>query len=98
MKYEKNQVPIDVWEPKYSTRKALVACYKVKPGINAIIFSRSKSMSGIYYFDGDNVINGIDPIFNGKIFIYEIPLDWLYTRETDSSDILADQMTLGGFA
>jgi hypothetical protein len=67
---------IEIWEPRYHDRVALVATRKVTSGVNRIIFTRAKSMPGVYEIDGDEMrrcpVKG-----NGKIPCYVVPLEKL---------------------
>ena len=68
---------IQIWEPRYSTRSVLIAKYKVKEGINEIIFTKSKALEGKIF-----TIKGADirrhPLeSNGSINCYAVPIEEL---------------------
>ena len=68
---------IEIWSPRWHDRKVLIATYKVKDGINDIVFTKTKSLEG-KVFKVDGVIIRKYPVTtNGKIQCYEVPLNVL---------------------
>lgn len=66
---------IEIWEPKYSTQSVLVAAYKLKPGVNQIIFTKANHLQGaIFEITQDEAVK-YPMRSNGKIKCYDIPLD-----------------------
>jgi hypothetical protein len=70
---------IDIWQPRWKDRVALVAKYKVGEH-NVLTFSRTKSLEGEFYISGADVRKyPIDN--NGKLDCYAVPLDALTKLE-----------------
>ena len=71
---------IEIWTPKYSTRKVLVAKYKVGTK-NKIVFTKAKHLAGkAYGMDGAELAK-YPIVNNGKIPCYEVDLDTLLENE-----------------
>jgi len=68
---------IEIWEPRWHDRKVLVAKYKVKSGINEIIFTKAKSLKDKLFKMDEREIKKYPIVSNGKIDCYAIPLDKL---------------------
>ena len=64
---------IEIWQPRWKDRTALIACNKVREGINLIKFTKTPSMTGIYSCDSD-VIRACEVQSNGKIKYFVVPL------------------------
>lgn len=70
---------IDIWQPRWKDRVALIAKYKVGTH-NVITFSKTKSLKGEYYISGEAIKQyPIDN--NGKLDCYAVPLDALEKLE-----------------
>jgi len=64
---------IEIWQPRWRDRVALIAAYRVSPGENIIRFTRAGIYNGTYSVDGDDVRQC--PLeTNGKIECYAVPL------------------------
>lgn len=68
---------IPIWEPKYKTNTALVACSKVTNGEVKIFFCYDEKYKNLYSFDGNEAIKQYEIVFNSKIWCYAVPLDRL---------------------
>lgn len=64
---------IEIWQPRFKDRTVLIACKKVREGINLIKFTKTPSMTGVYSVDSD-VIRACEVQSNGKIDCYVVPL------------------------
>jgi hypothetical protein len=70
---------IEIWQPRWKDRKVLIAKYKVG-AINEIVFTKTKSLPGVYVISGDEVRTY--PLeSNGKLACYAVPIDALERRE-----------------
>lgn len=69
---------IDIWQPRWRDRVVLIAKYKVGSE-NEIVFSKTKSMPGVYFITGDDV-RACPLESNGKVACYAVPLDKLERR------------------
>ena len=67
---------IEICAPRWRDRVALIAKYKVTPGVNKIQFTKAGSYNGIYSVDGE-VIRKSPIDTNGRIDCYAVPLDEL---------------------
>lgn len=62
---------ITIWQPRYSRNDVLVACFRVKPGMNRIIFTRTTYPD--LYMDGAEMKKyPVDS--NGKVACYAVPI------------------------
>ena len=68
---------IEIWQPKYSTKKVLIAKYKVSPGKNTIKFTKAKHLKDMKFeIDSMDIVNC--PLeSNGTIPCYAVPFDKL---------------------
>ena len=57
---------IEIWAPRWRDKTVLVAYFRVKPGINYLIFTKCPSMPYIYSFDGEEVLENAPIVSNGK--------------------------------
>lgn len=64
---------IEIWQPRWKDRTVLIACSKVREGINLIRFTKTPSMTGVYQVDSD-VIKQCEVQSNGKIKCFVVPL------------------------
>ncbi len=64
---------IEIWSPRWKDRTVLIACSKVREGINLIRFTKTPSMTGTYSVDSD-VIRACPTQSNGKIQCFVVPL------------------------
>jgi hypothetical protein len=68
---------IEIWSPRYHDNKVLIAKYKVCSGVNEIIFTKAKNLSGMKFR-----INGMEiakcPVeTNGSIDCYAVDMNKL---------------------
>lgn len=66
-----------MWQPKFSTREVLISTAKVREGKNYVFFACDKGHPDLYSYDGTKVKRECKITSNGKIYCYNIPLDWL---------------------
>jgi hypothetical protein len=66
-----------IWQPRYWDRKVLVSIREVRPGKNFLFFCSDRNWNDLYSYDGSKVKEKCEVGTNGKIAVYEIPLDWL---------------------
>ena len=66
-----------IWQPKYCTRKVLIATNKVKAEKCYVYFCCDRNYPDLYSYDGLKVRQECKITTNGKIPCFEIPLDWL---------------------
>lgn len=69
-----------IWQPKFSTRMVLVDRTKVREGKNYLYFVADRNHPDLYSYDGTRVRNECQLSTNGKIYCYNIPLDWLVSE------------------
>lgn len=74
---------IEIWAPKWKTKEVLIAKYKVKDGMNKIIFTRVPSLKGKEFFVSSELIRRcvLKPKANGSIDCYMVPLEWVLEGE-----------------
>lgn len=80
--------PIELWEPRWRDRVALVSVHKVKEGTNYLRFTKAPSLgTGLYTFDGSVVRRECELDTNGKIPCFAIPLYMLVEqKESPTAD------------
>lgn len=66
-----------IWMPRYWDKVVLVDKQKVKPGKNYLYFVVDAKYPDLYSYDGNKVKKECKLTTNGKIYCYQIPLDWL---------------------
>lgn len=66
---------IEIWNPRWHDRRVLIAKYKVHPGINQIIFTKSKCLKDRIYKVDAEIITKYPTETNGSIPCYSVPLD-----------------------
>lgn len=66
-----------IWMPRYWDKKVLVDKSKVRNGKNYLYFVVDKKLPDLYSYDGTKVKDECRLTTNGKIYCYEIPLEWL---------------------
>lgn len=64
---------IEIYQPRWRDRVALIAKYKVTPGANKIRFSRAGSYNGVFSIQSE-AIKKCPMDTNGKIECYAVPL------------------------
>lgn len=62
---------IDIWSPKFSTNEVLISPYKIKPGLNRIIFTKS-NLSPLLIDSED--IRKYPLTSNGSIGVHAVPM------------------------
>lgn len=62
---------IDVWQPKWSTMEVLIAPYKIKPGINKVVFTKCDYPNLIM---SDKKLRSYPMTHNGSIGVYRVPI------------------------
>lgn len=62
---------IKIWAPKFSTQEVLIAPYHVQPGINKVVFTKTRY--GALLMDGAK-IKSYPMVFNGKIGVHAVPI------------------------
>ncbi len=68
---------IEIWNPRWHDRIALIAPFRVKNGMNKITFTKAKSLKDkIYTMTGED-IRKYPLQWNGKIMCHAVPLDKL---------------------
>ena len=72
---------IDIWQPKWSTRKVLIAKFRVGTH-NLITFTKAPSLAGDYYMSGE-AIRTYPLDTNGRIPCYSVDLDDLEPLERE---------------
>ena len=66
---------IKIWNPRWHDRKVLIAKYKVKDGLNKIIFTKARTLTDkIFTIEGQQ-IRQCPLETNGKIPCYAVPLE-----------------------
>jgi hypothetical protein len=71
-----------IWMPRYWDKTVLVDRKNVGSGKNYLYFVVDSRYPSLYSYDGDKVKKECKLASNGKIYCYQIPLDWL-TNEGD---------------
>lgn len=66
-----------IWSPRYWDKKVLVATRDVRPEKCYLFFCCDRNYSDLYSYDGVKVQEECKICSNGKIYCYEIPLEWL---------------------
>jgi hypothetical protein len=68
---------IEIWEPRWKDRTALIAKYKVTQGVNEIVFTKAKCLKGkVFTIEGSEIAKY--PIeSNGTIPCYAVPMERL---------------------
>lgn len=70
---------LEVWQPRWHDRRALIACYKVAEH-NKVIFPKAPTLPGVYYLSG-KTIRKYKKESNGTIDCYAVPIDELTPLE-----------------
>lgn len=77
MTHEKYGHIIEIWEPRYRDKKALVGRQHVMDGTNYITFTKAEHLKGkVFCADGD-FIRGCHLQANGRGEVYCVPMDKL---------------------
>jgi hypothetical protein len=66
-----------IWMPRYWDKTVLVDRKNIKSGKNYLYFVVDPKYPYLYSFDGDKVKKECKLTSNGKIYCYQIPMDWL---------------------
>ncbi len=66
-----------IWQMKYCTKSVLVDTCKVSNNKTYIYFVADRNYTDLYSFDGAKVREKCNIIHNGKIYCYDVPLEWL---------------------
>jgi len=66
-----------IWMPRYWDKMVLVDRKNIGSGKNYLYFVVDAKYPYLYSFDGDRVKKECKLTSNGKIYCYQIPLDWL---------------------
>lgn len=66
-----------IWSPRYWDKKVLINKLDVEPKKCFLFFCCDKNLKNLYSYDGVKVKNECPLRYNGKIYCYEVPLDWL---------------------
>ena len=66
-----------IWQMKYCTKSVLIDTSKVGYGKCYIYFVADRNYLDLYSVDGTKVRDKCDIIFNGKIYCFDVPLEWL---------------------
>lgn len=66
-----------IWQPRYWDKKVLVDRKDVRPEKCFVYFACDRNLPDLYSYDGSKVREECGMTTNGKIVVYEIPLDWL---------------------
>ena len=66
-----------IWSPRYWDKKVLVNLLDVKDCKCFLYFCCDKNYPDLYSYDGAKVRAECTLCSNGKIYCYEIPLEWL---------------------
>jgi hypothetical protein len=66
-----------IWMPRYWDKMVLVDRKNIRPGKNYLYFVVDTKLPFLYSFDGDKVKKECKLTSNGKIYCYQIPLEWL---------------------
>ena len=76
---------IEIWEPRYKDKVALIAKYKVCSGWNEIVFTKAKHLKGMKFkIQGSDIVK--HPLGNnGSISCYAVPMDKLIACEVNNA-------------
>jgi len=71
-------VPIEIWEPRYSTNTCLILARKIKQGRNfKVWFSKAQSLEGKKFYVSKDTITKYPKQSNGSDMCYALPMDEL---------------------
>lgn len=68
---------IEIWQPRWKDRKVLIAKYKVCSGVNEIIFTKAKCLTGKKFHIQGSEIAKCPIESNGTIDCYAVPMGLL---------------------
>lgn len=68
---------IQIWEPRWKDRRVLIAKYKVRSGLNEVVFTKAKCLKGKKFGISGEEIKENPLETNGTIDCYAVPLDKL---------------------
>ncbi len=68
---------IEIWEPRYKDKKALVGRQHVKDGMNYITFTKAEHLKGKVFCVSGDVIQSCHLQANGRGEVYCVPMDSL---------------------
>lgn len=66
-----------IWQPRYWDRKVLINKADVRRDKCYVFFCCDRNKPDLYSYDGTKVIAETKLGSNGKIPVYEVPLEWL---------------------
>ena len=66
---------IEIWQPRYHDKKALIATFRVCSGDNYIKFTKDKRLAGKIYKCSGDVIRKCPIESNGKIACFAVPME-----------------------
>lgn len=78
-----------IWMPRYWDKMVLVDRKNVRSGKNYLYFVVDPKYPDLYSYDGDKVKKECKLTSNGKIYCYQIPMDWLNNEGELPSEFLS---------
>lgn len=78
-----------IWMPRYWDKTVLVDRKNVRSGKNYLYFVVDSKYPDLYSYDGDKVKKECKLTSNGKIYCYQIPMDWLNSEGELPPDFLS---------
>lgn len=78
-----------IWSPRYWDKKVLVNKLNVKKGKCYLFFACDRNYTNLYSFDGERVLKECQLCSNGKIYCYQIPLEWLVNEGELPKELIA---------
>lgn len=80
-----------IWQMKFCTQSVLVDTSKVSREKTYIYFVADRNHPDLYSFDGAKVRDECKLIFNGKIYCFDIPFEWLTNEGDLPSELVAQR-------
>ena len=77
MKHDVYGTIIEIWEPRYRDKTALIGKHHVKEGMNYITFTKAPAYEDKVYRVESSVIKSCKEQANGRGIVYCVPLDKL---------------------
>lgn len=80
-----------IWMPRYWDKMVLVDKKNIRSGKNYLFFVVDKRYPDLYSYDGDRVKKECKLVSNGKIYCYQIPMDWLNNEGDLPQEFMAEK-------
>lgn len=92
---------IEIWEPRYKDKKALIGRHHVMDGVNYITFTRAAHLKDKVFLVDSNIIRSCHLQANGRGEVYCVPMSSLklagYLSDTKAPEIKVTNSMIAGY-